>query len=125
MLTSTERAVRQTLIEVCRGELSTHHSRKITYKELWERHSAPGKVWGRGCTHDVVRWIVNISNHDVSASRPPLNALVVRRDTKQPGANWEEWHKSVGKPYKSLAHAQEACWSHWPVPKQRKHQRCA
>ena len=117
VLAHIERAVRQTLIEVCRGQLATHHSRKITYKELWERHS-PGRVWGRGCTHEVVRWIVNVSDHDISANRPPLNSLVVRRDTKQPGANWEMWHKSVENPYKSLDHAQEACWLYWPIKRQ-------
>lgn len=120
MLTSVERAVRKTLIQVCRGEQTTHHSRKITYKELWERHSTLGKIWGRGCTPVVVRWIVNLSKYDISAGRPPLNALVVRRDTGQPGASWEQWHKSVGAPYKTLACAQEACWSYWPVPKKRK-----
>ena len=112
MLTSTERAVRRTLIAACRGKLSTHHHRKVTYKELWQHHY-PGRVWGRGCTHEVVRWIVNISDHDITADRPPLNALVVRRDTKQPGANWAAWHQSAGRPYKSLAHAQDACWAYW------------
>lgn len=122
MLTKFEKAVRQTLIRACRGEIETHHHRKITYKELWEHHAPSGAAWGRGCTSAVVRWIVNISDDDVANNRPPLNALVVRRDTKQPGFSWEEWRKAAGKPFASLPQAQEACWKYWSEPKKKRSQ---
>lgn len=114
MLTDVECAVRQTLIKVCRGEEQTVHRRKINYKSLWEKHSPSGSNWGRGNTSEVVTWIVNISNHDIKHGRPPLNSLVVRVDTGQPGEDWDSWHKEAGSPYESLAHAQAACWVYWP-----------
>lgn len=114
MLSNTEKAVRKDLIKVCRGEVKTFHRRKITYKELWEKHNSGGGSWGRGCTNEVVEWIVNISNYDVAQGRPPLNSLVVRKDKGRPGKDWETWHKSAGSPYESLAHAQAACWVYWP-----------
>lgn len=114
MLTDLEHAVRQTLIKVCRGEEETVHRRKINYKALWEKHSPANRTWERGNTTEVVDWIVNISNYDVERGRPPLNSLVVRVNTGQPGKNWESWHREVGSPYESLAHAQAACWAYWP-----------
>jgi len=114
MLSQTEKAVRKTLITVCRGEKKTVHCKKITYKELWENHSESGNNWGQGCTPEVVKWIVNISNYDIRQGRPPLNSLVVRKDTGQPGKDWENWHKSTGSLYESLAHAQAACGVYWP-----------
>ncbi len=110
MLTNVERAVRKTLIKVCGGEEQTKHRRKINYKALWEKHSAPDRVWGRGNTPEVVSWIVNISNYDVEHGRPPLNSLVVRLGTGQPGKKWDSWHKEAGSPSESLAHAQAAGW---------------
>lgn len=114
MLSPIEEEVRKTLIKVCRGDVKTIHRRKITYKELWEKHSSSGGSWGQGCTPEVVGWIVNIPDYDVKAGRPPLNSIVVRKDTGQPGKDWTEWHKSAGSPYESLAHAQAACWVYWP-----------
>ncbi len=114
MLSGTEEAARKTLIKVCRGEEKTFHRRKITYKELWEKHSESDGSWSQGCTPEVVGWIINISDYDVGQGRPPLNSIVVRIDTGQPGENWEDWHKSAGSPYASLAHAQAACWVYWP-----------
>lgn len=114
MLSQTEESVRKTLIKVCRGKEKTTHHRKITYKELWEKHNSSGGSWGQGCTSKVVDWIVNISYYDVRAGLPPLNSIVVRKDTGEPGEDWEEWHKSEGSPYGSLAHAQTACWAYWP-----------
>ena len=60
MLTKTEKLVRAILIKAARGTFSTHHYRKITYKELWLTQY-PGETWGRGKTSEVVDWIVNIS----------------------------------------------------------------
>jgi len=114
MLTELEREVRKTLIKVCRGEIRTTHRRKINYKAVWEKHSPSRGKWGRGHTPEVVEWIVNISNYDIERGRPPLNSLVVRVDTGQPGKDWHLWHKGAGSPYESLAHAQAACWSYWP-----------
>jgi hypothetical protein len=94
-------AVRQTLIKVCRGEVQTAHRRRINYKALWEKHS-PDK-WGQGQTPKVVNWIVPISNYDVEHGRPPLNSLVVRIDTGQPGDDWHDWNKGAGSPYNSLS----------------------
>ena len=112
MLTKLERAVRKTLIKVCRGEVQTAHRRRINYKALWEKHSRD--KWGQGQTPKVVNWIVPISNYDVEHGRPPLNSLVVRIDTGQPGDDWHDWNKGAGSPYKSLEHAQAACWAYWP-----------
>jgi hypothetical protein len=114
ILSQTEKAVRETLIKVCRGDEKAIHRRKTTYKGLWEKHNSSGGSWGRGCTSEVVSWIVKISDDDIDKGRPPLNSIVVRKDTGQPGEDWEDWHKSAGSPYESLAHAQAACWVYWP-----------
>jgi hypothetical protein len=114
MLTELEGAVRKTLIKVCRGEIQTVRRRKINYKALWEKHSPSGGNWGQSRTQEVVDWIVNISNYDVEQGRPPLNSLVVRIDTGEPGDEWHSWRKEAGSPYESLAHAQAACWAYWP-----------
>lgn len=114
MLSQTEINVREVLIEVARGERSTFHYREITYKELWLTQY-PGKKWGRGNTSEVVEWIVNISNQDTGKGLPPLNSIVVRKDTKEPGKDWGTWHKSVGSPFESQGHAQAACWAYWPT----------
>ncbi|HHE0562686.1 TPA: hypothetical protein ACN351_004779, partial [Vibrio parahaemolyticus] len=113
MLSKTEKKVRKILIKVARGSLDTYHFRKITYKELWLTQY-PKETWGQGHTPEVVEWIVNISNADTDKGLPPLNALVVRKDTSEPGKDWKAWHKSVGSPFESQAHAQAACWAYWP-----------
>ncbi len=113
MLTSTEKKVRKTLIRVARGELNTYHHRKITYKELWLTQYPKG-TWGQGHTPEVVEWIVNISDKDTKKGLPPLNAIVVRKDTIEPGKDWKSWHRSAGSPFESQAHAQAACWAYWP-----------
>ncbi len=114
MLSAVEEEVKASLIQVCRGEIKTTHRRKITYKEIWEKHHSGNGKWGRGYTPEVVRWIVNISDYYVKQGYPPLNSIVVRQDTGEPGQNWDDWHKSAGSPYESLAHAQAACWAYWP-----------
>lgn len=115
MLSSLEKKVRKTLVSVCRGEVKIkEHRRKINYKTLWEMHNNSDDSWGRGKTNEVVGWIVNISNDDIEHGRPPLNSLVVRLDTGEPGDDWEGWNKEAGRPYGSLAHAQAACWAYWP-----------
>ena len=114
MLTKTEKRVRAILIKVARGTFSTHHYRKITYQELWLTQYS-GETWGRGKTSEVVDWIVNISNQDTAKGLPPLNAIVVRKDTSEPGKDWATWHKSVGSPFESQGHAQAACWAYWPT----------
>ncbi|OLQ83784.1 hypothetical protein BIT28_20165 [Photobacterium proteolyticum] len=114
MVSKVEKKVRKTLIKVARGELNTYYFRKITYKELWLTQY-PGGAWGQGHTPEVVEWIVNISNADTDNGLPPLNALVVRKDTSEPGKDWKSWHKSVGSPFESQDHAQAACWAYWPT----------
>ena len=114
MLTQMEINVRKILIEVARGNHSTYHYRKITYKELWLTQY-PARTWGRGNTSEVVGWIVNISNQDTDNGLPPLNSIVVRKDTSEPGKDWVTWHKSVGSPFESQGHAQAACWAYWPT----------
>jgi hypothetical protein len=112
-MTRIEKEVRKVLIQVARGAFETHHFRKITYKELWLTQYPRG-VWGQGHTSEVVDWIVNISNRDTAEGLPPLNAIVVRKDTSEPGKDWKSWHKSVGSLFESQSHAQAACWAYWP-----------
>ena len=111
-----ENKVRKVLIKVARGNMNTYYFRKITYKELWLTQY-PTRDFGQGNTKEVVNWIVNISDVDIKNKLPPLNALVVRKDTSEPGDNWASWHKSIGCPFESLSHAQSACWAYWPTSK--------
>lgn len=113
MLNSIEKKVRKILIQVARGERETYHHRKITYKELWLTQHPDG-TWGRGNTPEVVEWIVNISNRDTENGLPPLNSIVVRKDTSEPGEDWKTWHRDAGSPFESQSHAQAACWAYWP-----------
>ena len=83
MLTSLEKAVRQTLIRACQGQIETYHHRKITYKVLWEHHAPPGADWGPHCISTVVRWIVNISDYDIANGRPPS-----RRESQHEGGEF-------------------------------------
>ena len=106
--------VRGILVGVARGEVDTHHYRKIGYKELWLLIYPDGS-WGQAYTKEVVDWIVDISDVDVEKGLPPLNSLVVRQDSGQPGVDWEAWHKEAGSPFESLSHAQAACWAYWPT----------
>ncbi len=55
----------------------------------------------------------NISDYDTAFGRPPLNALVVRGDTGEPGDSWEVWRKGSDSPYKTLKEAWKACWEFW------------
>ena len=101
MLTKKEKKVRDILARVARGDFSTYHHRKITYKELWLTQY-PDEQWGQGHTSEVVEWIVNISDQDTKNGLPPLNSIVVRKDNSDPGKNWKSWHKNVGSPFESL-----------------------
>ncbi|MCG8564015.1 MAG: hypothetical protein MI747_02935 [Desulfobacterales bacterium] len=114
MLTQVEQDVRDILIKVARGIFTTHHYRKITYKELW-LSQYPNQTWGRGNTAEVVDWIVNISDQDTAKGLPPLNSIVVRKDTGEPGDSWDGWHRNAGSPFESQGHAQAACWAYWPT----------
>ena len=118
MLTIIERAVRQTLIRVYRGEIQQpKFPRRIGYKALWKRHSSRNAVWNRGKhLDDVVKWIIHISNYDEAHNPPcpPLNSIVIRLDTGQPGKGWKEWNMHHRRPYSSITEAQNACWAKWP-----------
>jgi hypothetical protein len=111
-LSSFEKKVRAYLIAVSKGEISTRHSRKAMYKEVW-LHIYPSRPFGRGNTNEVVEWIVNISNYDTASNRPPLNSLVVRGDTGMPGESWEEWRINSKTSYETIDKAQQACWKFW------------
>lgn len=113
MLSKIEKAVRKVLVRVARCDFKTYHHRKITYKELWLTQY-PQNIWGQGNTQEVVKWIVDISDQDIKKGLPPLNAIVVRKDTSEPGKDWLSWHKETGSPFESQAHAQAACWAYWP-----------
>jgi hypothetical protein len=106
------------LSRTSRGEFSTTHEKCLTYKEAWES-VCPHEPWTpenfRKCTRQVVNWIVEISNEDIEAGRPPRNALVVRADTGMPGKDWQSWARASGvtKTYPNAKAAQAACWAYW------------
>ncbi|GAA4649335.1 hypothetical protein GCM10023116_16090 [Kistimonas scapharcae] len=115
-LSKIERSVRKYLIRVCKGYEKTHHLKKVTYKEVWE-HVYPNVPWGQIRTNDVVAWIVKISEHDLPKGRPPLNSIVVRKDTGMPGEKWESWkeyweEKNYLIPFNTMEEAQAACWDY-------------
>jgi hypothetical protein len=112
ILSETELNVRNFLIKVCKGEVETRHERKAMYKEVWLNIN-PSRPFGRGNTDEVVGWVVNISNFDNDNSRPPLNSLVVRGDTKMPSEGWEEWRINSNTKYETVEEAQQACWDYW------------
>ncbi len=115
MLSEKEIKVKEILIDVAKGKIKTHHPKKIAYKELWLK-IYPEKVWGQKYANEVVEWIVNISNTDVINNLPPLNSIVVRKDTGQPGEGWNEWlheNKKATRLYRTVNRAQKACWKHY------------
>ena len=111
-LSEIEIEVRNYLISVSKGIIENRHSSKAMYKEVWNL-IYPSRRFGRGNTNEVVDWIVNISDFDISLGRPPLNSIVVRGDTGMPGTNWDEWKKYSDTKYKNAEEAQEACWTYW------------
>ena len=114
-LSETELKVRKFLISVSKGrKRNTRHSKRATYKEVWNR-IYPEREFGQGNTKEIVNWIVKISNYDTENGRLPLNSLVVRQDTGEPGDGWEDWQNNSSTKYRTLEAAQDACWEqkHW------------
>ncbi|MDO9177448.1 MAG: hypothetical protein Q7U16_03820 [Agitococcus sp.] len=116
-LSKTEIKVRKYLIRVLEGKEDTRHEGLAMYKEVWN-HIYPTRPFGRGNTNEVVDWIVNISNFDTSGKgggiKPPLNSIVVRGDTKEPGVSWELWRVNTSAyKNKTLEEAQQECRDYW------------
>jgi predicted HNH restriction endonuclease len=105
------------LMEVAKGNLKTDRVRLISYKEFWEKISR--EKWGQARVPEIVRIIFPISVFEIIHSRPPLNELVVRKDTAVSGDNWNDTRRGLEKqsarsvPYLSHREAQEACWRYW------------
>lgn len=113
--------IEEYLAALARGERrDVLHSRRVTYKELWEVAN-PTIPWGnenfRELTRRVVGWVADIAHRDVSSGRPPRNSLVVCKDTGLPGHDWESWAQENGVlvDYPTPEAAQQACWDYpWP-----------
>jgi len=116
-LSNKEQRVRDILVRVAEGRVRTHRVGFISYKELWTKLSR--KTWGRARKDEIVRWITHISAFDLSQGRPPLNELVVRKGTTEPGERWDSIKSylvdkfEVSVTYASHSDAQEACWRYW------------
>jgi predicted HNH restriction endonuclease len=112
-----ELRVRSILISVAKAKAITHTPGLISYKELWE--SISSKKWGRSRKDEIVPMIVRISAHELEHGRVPLNELVVRKRTNEPGYSWtgiqNDLRQDFGLPttYHSHFEAQEACWKYW------------
>ena len=117
ILNKKEQRVRDILIRVAKGRVRTNRVGFISYKELWTKLSR--RTWGRGLKHEVVQWITRISAFDLSQERPPLNELVVRKGSTEPGEPWDSIKSylvdkfEVSVTYASHSDAQEACWRYW------------
>lgn len=71
-----------------------------------------------GKAHKMVPMILNISEYELRKGRPPLNELVVRGDTGEPGEEWKVIRRALESrgvlvPYSSHGEAQEACRRYW------------
>lgn len=117
VLDGVETKVRRKLIAVAQGELDTHKSGYISYKELWR--TITRKSWNQSRARKIVSWITRVSAFDLQNGRPPLNELVVRINEFVPTEPWSSikaYLKSqfgVVAPYGSHEEAQEACWKYW------------
>ena len=118
-LTYQERKARALLIRVAKGLVNTHKIGLISYKEFWR--AIDRRSWGRARKDEIVKIVSNISTCELRNARPPLNELVVRKDSHLPGEPWEnikQYHEErygVDVPYTSHRDAQEACWKFWAL----------
>jgi predicted HNH restriction endonuclease len=116
-LSSLESRVRSILIKVAQGNVLTHKPGLISYKELWERFSS--RKWGRARKDEIVPVIVRISAFELEHGRAPLNELVVRKGSNEPGEPWTRIRRHLKRDYQvspmyaSHFEAQEACWKYW------------
>ena len=116
-LSTKEKQVRRILIEVAKGNRTTHFPGLISYKELWEQIA--DTPWGRGNRSKIVNLITRISGFELSEGRPPLNELVVVKNKRVPGEEWKSIRTylnreyGVNATYKTHEQAQEACWEYW------------
>jgi len=116
-LTRQEKIAKELLVKVAKGFVNTHKTGLISYKEFWE--AIDKRPWGRARKNEIVNIISNISTYELQNERPPLNELVVRKDSHEPGQPWKkikqyhEKHYGLDVPYKSHREAQEACWKFW------------
>jgi len=132
VLSSIENKIREILVDTAKGNLKTHKSGLITYKELWQKISR--KKWGMRRTSTIVPMILKISVIEVSNRRPPLNELVVNRKIGEPGEAWSRIKRGLERTfrpnrdphavglggignlkvsYSSHLEAQKACWDYW------------
>ena len=118
-LTNPEKKAKELLVKVAKGLVNTHKSGLISYKEFWK--AIDRRPWGRARKNEIVSIVSNISTYELQNKRPPLNELVVRKDSHVPGEPWEnikqyhEEHYGVDVPYSSHREAQEACWKFWAL----------
>ena len=123
-LTYQEKKARALLIRVAKGLVNTHKIGLISYKEFWR--VIDRRPWGRAKKDEIVNIVSNISTYELQNERPPLNELVVRKDSHLPGEPWEnikQQHEDqyrVDVPYTSHRDAQEACWKFWALENKKR-----
>ncbi len=112
---------REILLKVASGELKKRRCGLIGYKEFWEEYISDTveQPWGQIHSKDIVELIGPITSNEIKAGRPPLNCIVVRSDTKEPGEpielvrNYHHRITGIQFSYNSWQEAQEACWAYW------------
>ena len=108
------------LIDVAKGttHLQLTYGNRISYMELYEALGAPFGAWSPSIRIKATRFIeeivIEISDANIANGEPPLNAIVVRKDTGLPGPGWNDWAKrNVYK--KTPQQAQNEVFNHpWP-----------
>lgn len=118
-LNATEKKARTLLIDVAKGAIETRFPRLIGYKEFW-KHIFPDETWGQALGKRLTPIVSKISAFELEHGRAPLNELVVRMDTREPGYDWDDlrngFHNDFNVPlavFESHAAAQRACWDVW------------